>query len=300
MEGIKSPDVRSYLDARLFLKDYYEHRKKKAKTFSYETWAAELGIKSKSFLRHVLIGDRTISEALTQKFCLYFSFNDSEKEYFLLLVLYTQSESPEQKKIYGRKLITSLREDKTMDLVPPTHDLLADPGIMVLRNLLSFEDLSRTPENLARLLGVSLDHVSAQLKFLEQEKLAFQAGNEWKSTHQNVRVADKLADEGIRLYHRRSLAKALEAQALAPQERSYRSLNLAFNEEEYASYLQDLGEFVKMLFAKYGGEELLDRRIYQVNFNLIPWTTRAQSGSNTPKKRRNVPAGPDLRQPESP
>jgi len=272
MDRKARPELRSYLDVRQFLTDYYEQEKTLNKSFSYEAWSRQLGLKSKSTLRFALLGERSISEELTQKFCDYFDFSDGEKEYFTFLVLYTQCENPEQKKFYGQKLTAFLRQEINTHVASPSMKFLADPIQLVLRNLLSFDDLVKTPENLAPILGKSPQEIEDLLSNLEKEGLAIQDSGRWKAAHKNIRFANQEHETALAEYHRMSLLKAIEMQKSALKERSYRSLNLALSPEEYESYQRDLNEFVKMLFAKYNTDLLADRRIYQMNFNLFPWT----------------------------
>lgn len=99
-----APLLYEYLNANLYLQDFYQFKKSTKRNFSYETWAQALGVPSKSFLRFAVIGERSISEKLAYHIASYIGFNEAEKEYFFFLVLYTQSSETEAKRIYGKRL----------------------------------------------------------------------------------------------------------------------------------------------------------------------------------------------------
>lgn len=49
-------EITNYINAQQFLTDYYHKRKNENPTFSYGTWAEELGLKNRSLLRMMVIG----------------------------------------------------------------------------------------------------------------------------------------------------------------------------------------------------------------------------------------------------
>lgn len=55
---MKKPNIFEYLDIISYLSDYYMYRKSIHSGFSYESWAAELELKSRSFLRMMVLGKK--------------------------------------------------------------------------------------------------------------------------------------------------------------------------------------------------------------------------------------------------
>lgn len=283
------PDVKTYLDANQYLRDVYSFRKKQSQIFSYENWARELGITSKSYLRFAILGQRTISDHLTQKLTTSLNLNKTDAEYFAILILYTQCSHFEQKKIYGRQLTQLLRNNVEVKELNIKTDAVLHPLYIVVRSLLSFSDIERSATAIARLLNLKLDELQPILQLLEKESLIKFNGHEWTAIHDNVKVPDSPGREAILAYHRLSLLKAIEAQTLSPEERNYRSLGIALTREEYSEFLQDFDAFARKIYAKYSGDQFFERRFYQFNFNLFPWTEkqnmvepRAQSVTDHP------------------
>lgn len=266
------PDVKTYLDANQYLRDIYAFKKQCDKTFSYENWARKLDITSKSYLRFAILGQRTISDQLTQKFTAFLNLNKTDAEYFAILVLYTQCSHIEQKKLYGKQLTQLLRTAVNVQELEIKTDAILHPLYIVVRSLLSFSDIERSPAVIANLLNLKLDELHPILQMLEAEGLIYFNGFEWIATHDNVKVADAPGREAILAYHKISLLKAIDAQKLLPEERNYRSLGLALTREEYNEFLQDFDAFAKKIYSKYTSNQFSNRRFYQFNFNLFPWT----------------------------
>ena len=55
-------DIFEYTDYRKYLKDYYETKKKKNKSFSYQQFANNAGFKTKTFLFNVIQGGKPVSK----------------------------------------------------------------------------------------------------------------------------------------------------------------------------------------------------------------------------------------------
>lgn len=265
------PDVKNYIQANHFLRDIYTYRKAKEPGFSYESWAQELEITSRSHLRLSIIGRRNISDTLAQKLAENLQLSSKEKDYFLLLILHSQSHNPSQKSYYAKKLadfFTAKIEKKT---VAPTQQLLKDPTIIALRLYLTFDDVSGSESELSQQLGISMAEIQEKLKILvahslvEEEKPGF-----WRATSKWIQFQDQPDNTGIRAYHAASLDAAKESINFPVESRYFRSLTWAMNAEEYKDFLRDFNEFMEQMNAKYERSVLEDRKLMQINFNLIP------------------------------
>ncbi|KHD87004.1 MAG: hypothetical protein OM95_16770 [Bdellovibrio sp. ArHS] len=271
MSESNHPDVKSYLNIYQFLQDSYQYLKKSG-DFSYEIWAQKLGVASKSYLRFAVLGQRKISDVLAQRLCEFFQLSETDREYFLLLVLYTQTKQEAQRNLYGRKLTQLLRRSLEVEDVAPPDELLANPLSVVVRNLLSFSDIPGTAEALAQVLGVSSKEIQDLLESLELAELVVRTEGRWQAVHDVVRVKDRSQSLALQRYHKASLERAIQAQQLPPEQRHYRALSVALSETEYLEYLQDLNEFATAVFSKFNTGAMEGRRLYQLNFNAFPWT----------------------------
>lgn len=276
MDGKPHPVVSSYLNVHLYLQDVYRFRKLNEKYFSYEHWSQELGLTSKSYLRFAILGKRRISDSLAQKFCDSLKLSEPEKEYFCILILYTQTSQPEQKRRYGKKLTQLLRESLPMAEVEPVESLMANPLYLMIRNFLSFPDAFKSTAFLAKTFGIEVSATESILERLSAAGFIQFKNDEWCAVHEDIKIADKPKNETLLEYHRLSLARAIQAQQMPFDERHYRSLGLVLSRKEYADYLNELDGFAKKIYAKYNQNTITSRRVYQINFNAFPWTEEIQ------------------------
>lgn len=286
---LELPDVKSYLDVRLFLQDVYAYRKQKDVTFSYQVWADELEIASKSYLRFAIVGRRKISPELVTKFCKFLFQNESDYEYFTLLVCYSQADDPIQKKIFGRKLISFLKSKEDVQEIN-LPDLCKSPMAVMVRNVLTFADAVKDEKSLSHVFDTDpkkMKSVLASLHaagWIEKDENSSNplkeeikgAVDHWIATKKVIKIADSPQDPSIAFYHENSLKTALLQASLIPvNERSFRSLGLALSAAQYGELMADWDEFVRALFLKYDSELFFEKRMYQINFNLFPWTKKA-------------------------
>lgn len=276
MEIKSEPLINDYLNVNLYLEDYYHYRKSLPEGFSYESWAQSLGVSSKSFLRFAILGKRTISEELAHKLALFIGLSEKQTEYLYLLVLYTQTSQPEVKRTYEKKLIQALRTEVEWEVVKPAANILERPLYFAIRNILVFEGSPRTPEGLADALSLSPGEVLHLLEELQAQGFVKCEDGQWIACQSLIRVNQGGANEAQLSYHKRSLEKAINAQKLPADTRHYLSLSVPLTIEEYKDCIQEVDHFFNHLYGKYAKDSISGSRLYQMNFNLIPWTKKIQ------------------------
>lgn len=269
-------DVTNYLSAQLFLADYYKKRKELDPEFSYGEWATEIGFKNRSFLRLIATGQRAITEISKKIFLANFDFDEIEHQYFGHLVDRANAKTEQDIKTHSEALASLLRLRFQRFEVRNHLDFLMSPEIPSLQVLLSYEDILRTSENLAKLLNTSLESVSKWLTVLADLKMAemkeIDGVTEWVSTSQSFRIPDLPGDVAVKYFHESSLKKAIHSLDLPKESRRFRSLLFPLNEQQFGDVWQKLNEFATSLLKQYDGLPFEDRRLYQINVNMVPLT----------------------------
>lgn len=266
------PDITKYLDLFQFLRDYYSFRKHLSARFSYQSWAQELGIKNKSYLRFVALGRRPVSDRMASGFIQNLELKGVEAEYFELLRLYSQSKTPVQRNLVGKRMITLLRDDVGAEEIEPHYDFLSTPLLPRLLTLLSFRDLNQDPENLSRLLMISIEDVQKGLERLHELDFTEKTEGRYKPKQKSFKISDQLMNLGLRNFYHDTMDAAKAAIQLKPEERRFRSLFLAMNESEFNLYIERLNEFAKEQLANHDFETLENRKLYQIGFTAHPVT----------------------------
>jgi uncharacterized protein (TIGR02147 family) len=276
---LKAPAIWDFVEPVQFLKAQYQYRKSCEPDFSFATWAAELGLKSRSFLRLVLIGKRSLTEDLAHLFVQNLKLNKSETQYFTHLVGLHRASQLQTKEYHSRE-ISKLRKKfllKSHSITEVSRtdlfDFLSSYQIPRLQTLLTIEEVEKTVPNLARLLKMKESEVSQHLQTLQKLGLAEKENNEsekWTATQSRIGAPDALGNIALQSFHRKSLEEAIQALTLPKETRRYQSLVLPLTMEQ----LQELNEEVQQTFQaclqKFEPQTDGEKRIYQINLNIIP------------------------------
>jgi uncharacterized protein (TIGR02147 family) len=265
-----NPPIKNYLNVYQYLQDCYQLRKKAHADFSYDAWARELGASDKSYVRMMVLGRRPINEKMSMAFALSLKLDEKEKEYFLVLVEYTQSKTQEQKNLSGKKMMSLIRPDLERQEIKAHYDFLSNPLLPRLQVFLSFEDLDQSPENLSWLLGATSLEVAEGIQKLFDVGMIQKENNRWKPLKRSFKVPDSFGDLGLEIFYTKNLEAAKEAIFLPKERRRFKSLFLPLNPDEFEEYLANLQLFVNDQIFKFNPDEYANRILYQVHFNIIP------------------------------
>lgn len=266
----EKPQLRSYLNVHHYLADLYKYRKANEAGFSYETWSQELNINNRSFLRQIVIGRRTLTEKVTQIFCDRLNLQGVDREFFELLVSYSNCKNQKQRNLFGQKLMLLMKQDFQQTEIQNYYELVSTPLYPKILTLLTFRDIPKDSNSLAMLLGVPVDDVRKGLEKLYSLGLIElnEETQQWKATERQVKVPDVVGDGALLDYHSESLKEAIAARNLSKDQRRYKAVLLPLNPQEFSEFLADMQVFVKDTLKKYDTDDLRSRRLHQVNFNI--------------------------------
>lgn len=269
---IEKPLLQNYLNIHHYLSDLYQYKKQTIPGFSYEAWAIELGFKDRSFLRQIVIGRRGLTESSILLLQKNLDLPAEQKEHFDLLCHYSKSKSSAQRKIYGRKLMQSLRSEYLQAEIENYYDVVSNHLTPKIQTLLSIVDIQKTAKNLATLLEARAEEVQMALEKLEAlqlaDKIKTENGIEWTALERNFKIKDDLGNLALQEYHRQSLQEAIKAQALPIKERRFRSMLLPLSEVEFEIFMSEFNVFAQQVLKKFDADDLIKRKLYQVNFNI--------------------------------
>ena len=90
-------NIYTYIDYRLFLRDFYETSKKKNPTFSFQSFARKAHIASSGFLLHVMKGERNLTRPVMLNVAKAMRLTPEQTDYFENLVLFAQAKNQQEK-----------------------------------------------------------------------------------------------------------------------------------------------------------------------------------------------------------
>jgi uncharacterized protein (TIGR02147 family) len=99
------PDIFTYTDYRLYLKDFCEETRKVKPFFSYRYIAQKSRLKSAGFISWVVSGKRNMSPSLTHTLASILKLGRREADYFELLVNHNQAKTTDERQHYLDRLL---------------------------------------------------------------------------------------------------------------------------------------------------------------------------------------------------
>lgn len=278
---LESMKIWDFSNAIQYLRSYYEHKKNTEKNFSYATWALQMGIKSRSFLRLVLVGKRNLTNDVAEIISNTLPLSPLEKKYFLTLVQLENTRQLSDKVVLNsslqqlRKKYALKNHDFAEIQKQDLYDFFSSFQIPRLQVLISIENIDKSSTHLAQLLQMKESDVLSHLQTLNKLGLAKCENNQWIATKKDLNTQDHPGDIALQSFHKKSLEEAIAAIALPATERKYQSLVLSLHEADFKAVHQELRGCLEQIVLKYADRNNRDQsndplKIYQINLNLIP------------------------------
>ncbi len=262
--------LKKYLCVYQYLQDFYHFKKSENRNFSYAVWALQLGIRNKAYLRMLVLGERPLGPDVVTNMIDYLGLQNEEAEYFKVLTSYSQAKNPQEKEIFGDRLVSLVQPDFEQEHLNVTTEFLSDPLLPKLHSLLSFKDIDKSNNSLAAHLAVSSKEIEVGLLRLRQLGLLKDEESGPTVSNPSFKVSDKFKDQGMRAFYENIFDGAKSAIELSAESRRFRSLFFAMNEDEISELNKRLEEFAKDILSRHNFSELADRRLYQFHYNYYP------------------------------
>lgn len=274
------PNIYEYLDIVLYLKDFYKYRKIRETGFSYEVWAKEIGFKSRSYLRSIIIGEKEFQIGMIQQFIESLSLDPKEVEYFVLLCQYGCKSNNVIRELAGKNLI-SIWKSKVLKLeIQNIAEFLKDPLIPVLFTYLSFDDSSSKFEDMQKVLGCDPTRLQNALKCLIWQKLVEGSLDEcgevsYKTVQSHFSVCGASNPTFIRNFHLDGLKLAeLAATNFPSDQRKYYSSFVALDREQFLTAQSLIKDFNEKILALFNDKNIQGKSIYRINIQAFPVSTQ--------------------------
>lgn len=141
--------VFAYADFRRFLRAVLSELREKRSDLTMRHIAEMLSFGSPSFLKMIMDGKRNLSDANGEKICELFHLKDRERDYFLTLVKFNQSDDPDEKKKYFSTL-DDLRPRVTFSqLEQKQHKYLSRDHYACIREMVLLKDFKENAKWIA-------------------------------------------------------------------------------------------------------------------------------------------------------
>ncbi len=264
------PDAREYARMSDFLEATYQWRKSQDRGFSYSSWARELGLNSRVFLKLIVAGKRSITERSLPLFLEKLQLSQTEASYFTALARLERATSAREREMQLGELCRYRKPRSKPSPILDHYEFLSSPLAMRVQTTLTFDKGGWSASEIAELLSAKISEVQSSLRTLQKLSIARESDGLWFATLSQFEVPDQWGSEALQTLHRKSLESAAQAIALPPQERRFQVLNLFLTAEELEDANQKLIEFCNELMESYSNIKPAGARLHQAHLSLIP------------------------------
>lgn len=268
------PDVLQYTNYRVYLRDYYEFKKKTTKAFSLRYFAEKSGISSHAHLKLTMDGSRNITNVTVNKLIRGIGLEGQRAAYFENLVFFNQATSDIDKKLYYAQLLKVSPRSKLHKMDRAQFRLFREWHHSVILEMVTLKDFSTNPNWVSkRLRGlVTPAQVEESFKLLLEIGLLVKTANGYAQRNPLITTDDEVQDMMVKQYHYHMLRLGSDMLSDLPgSERDFSALTFGIKREKFA----DLKKHIQLM-----RKELLDfsakpgesEDVVQVNIQLFPLT----------------------------
>ena len=268
------PDVLQYTNYRVYLRDYYEFKKKTTKAFSLRYFAEKSGISSHAHLKLTMDGSRNITNVTVNKLIRGIGLEGQRAAYFENLVFFNQATSDIDKKLYYAQLLKVSPRSKLHKMDRAQFRLFREWHHSVILEMVALKDFSSNPNWVSkRLRGlVTPAQVEDSFKLLLELGLLVKTANGFAQRNPLLTTDDEVQDMMVKQYHYHMLRLASDMLSDLPSgERDISALTFGIKREKFADLKKHLQLMRKELldFSEKPGEA---EEVVQINFQLFPLT----------------------------
>ncbi len=276
------PGVRNYLNYRVYLQDYYRFRKERQASWSYATWASQLGLKSKSAVAMILTGRRHPSYKLTCALSAYFQLSGEDAEYFADLVQLEKSGNGSNVSFLLMQRLAKKRESQTFERLDlDTFSVISQWYYTALKEMVNLEGFRFSPNWISHQLYGRISSREARTaiqKLVQLGILEKDSEGRLCARQVHLRTANDVADEGLKRFHEQMLDLArssIRQEAVA--EREVLGTTFAIREQDVPKAKKLLRELTHELTESV--ESPRGDRVYQLQIGFFPLTRKRSKKS---------------------
>ncbi|MBN1601343.1 MAG: TIGR02147 family protein [Chitinispirillaceae bacterium] len=276
----------SYINYRLFLKDYYEENKEKSKYFSYRYFSTKAGINSPSFLKQVIESKRNLTTISIEKFLAALKFSDKEAAFFRHLVFFNQAKLAREKQQHYTMMLSMMQSVREQRLTALQHEYYNHWFVPVIREVVCHFDFRGNYKELAAAVSppIAVREARFAVKLLKDLNLIELAPNgTFRQTAAAIISDSSVGRMAVRSFNREMLKKAeIALDETSIEERQIYGVTVGISKECYNVLVAEMAAFRDRLVSIVNNDKCSDR-VYQMQMQLFPLSRKLEAGGNAEK-----------------
>ena len=200
-----SPEIRSYSDYRIFLKDFFSYKKNENSNYSHRVFIRKAEMSSPSHLKMVIDGKRNLTGKTLKKYISAIGLKKKDATFFSLLVNYNQEANHEEKIALFQEIMTERRKKGLSDIEEAQYDFLSKWHYVAIYCLVDLKGFNSNPHWIASKLKkkVSIPNIEKALSELKRLKLITEdESGELHQTNGPLDTSDQVQSLAFRTYHK--------------------------------------------------------------------------------------------------
>ena len=271
---IIEPDVLQYTNYRVYLRDYYEFKKKTVPAFSLRFFAEKAGLSSHAHLKLTIDGKRNITKNTVVKLIHGLGLQNQRAAYFESLVFFNQAQTDADKQVYYAQLLKASPRSKLHKMDAAQFRIFREWHHSAILEMVALRDFRPIPDWISKRLGglVTPAQVTESLKLLVELGLLVKTANGFRQRDPLITTDDEVQDMMVKMYHLQMLKlSATMLSDLPAKQRDVSALTFSIRREDFPNLKKHLQLMRKELldFSAKAGEA---EDVVQINIQLYPLT----------------------------
>ncbi len=265
--------IYAYADYRIYLKEYYDEKKRVTRNFSYRYFSSKAGIKSPVFLKLVIDGKRNLTEVMIRRFITALELSKKQSDFFRHLVLFNQAKTAEQKQEHYRvcKSMQGLVNEHVV--TNDQYDYFNNWYTSVVREIICLYNFNDEYAQIGQCIIPPI--TAAQVKksidlLLRLKMIAKGKDGMYRQIHRAITTGSEVTAVAVRSFNRSMLEKAISAlDHFTPSQRYVTSQTLGVSATAYDVIVQEIQEFQERITAIVNQDER-SSKVCQLCVQLFP------------------------------
>ena len=271
---IVEPDVLLYTNYRVFLRDYYEFKKKTVPAFSLRFFAEKAGLSSHAHLKLTIDGKRNITKNTVVKLIHGLGLDGQRAAYFESLVFFNQAQTDADKQVYYAQLLKASPRSKLHKMEKAQFRIFREWHHSAILEMVALKDFRPIPDWISKRLGslITPAQVTESIKLLVELGLLVKTANGYRQRDPLITTDDEVQDLMVKMYHLQMLKLSADMlSALPGPQRDVSALTFSIKREDFPNLKKHLQLMRKELldFSAKAGE---GEDVVQINIQLYPLT----------------------------
>ncbi|AFY02411.1 TIGR02147 family protein [Bdellovibrio bacteriovorus] len=274
MKTAVKPNIYDYNSLPGFLKALYKYRKSTEEGFSYEVWAGEMGIRSRSYLRYLVLGEKPPTHSVIPALIKGLQLNEDELTYMNILVNFQLATTDSMRTLYLREIYKRCTRNLQETTIQDISAFFSDPLVPQLFTYLSFADSPSNLESWAQDFRSSIERIQNALKCLIWQKLVIGEVKEdgstiYRTENDFFRIPSSPDNQHVRSFHAEGLRQAQEAVRGPTENRKLYSTFIALSADQFQKAQELIQDFNSQLLAIFNEKSITGKKVYRLNQQLL-------------------------------